>query len=97
MTLSQSRCRNTGDALAYMTECTLATVDRLIMAKNPPIGELLRQISIAQVGINLLFDFDIEIPKNGRLFSIASTSRDVVDYADRLRAELYPGKPLKLR
>lgn len=40
------------DALIYLTECTLATIQSLAMMSRPPKLELERQISIAQVGIN---------------------------------------------
>lgn len=41
----------------WMTECTLATVESLRMRKTPPKSELLRQIDIAQVGINQIEKF----------------------------------------
>lgn len=44
--------RNIYDALAYLTECTLATVADLKMKKSAPKHETSRQINIAQVGID---------------------------------------------
>lgn len=44
--------RNIYDALAYLTECTLATVADLKMKKSAPKNETARQINIAQVGID---------------------------------------------
>lgn len=37
--------------LAYLTECTLATVEWLAMKTRPPVGELDRQRSMAEFGI----------------------------------------------
>lgn len=42
------------DALCYMTECTLATVEGLELKSRPPQGELNRQRSIARTGIENL-------------------------------------------
>ena len=41
-------------ALAYMTECTLATIERLKMRTRPPRREIERQQEIAQVGLDIL-------------------------------------------
>ena len=41
-------------ALAYMTECTLATIEHLKMKTQPPKGEIERQIDIALVGLDML-------------------------------------------
>ncbi len=50
--MTKDTLRNEIDALAYLTECTLATVSDLVSRARPPKGELQRQISIAQVGID---------------------------------------------
>ena len=41
-------------ALAYMTECTLATVEHLEMRTRPPKGEIERQQEIAEIGLSIL-------------------------------------------
>lgn len=49
--LTSQRLHSPEDALAYMTECTLATVDDLASKSKPKKSELSRQISIAQTGV----------------------------------------------
>lgn len=44
--------RNIYDALAYLTECTLATVTDLKMKKSASKSETARQIRIAQIGVD---------------------------------------------
>lgn len=44
------------EALEYMVECTLATVEYMATLKIPNKSELSRQISIAQTGINSLIN-----------------------------------------
>lgn len=46
-------------ALAYMVDCTLATVADMRMKKSSPKGELSRQIEIAQTGVNWMRDFEV--------------------------------------
>jgi hypothetical protein len=50
--MTRDNLRSELDALAYLTECTLATVSDLASKSKPPKGELRRQISIAQTGID---------------------------------------------
>lgn len=44
--------RNANEALAYLTECTLATVEDLKMKKSASKSETARQIAIAQKGVD---------------------------------------------
>jgi len=44
--------RTPADALAYLTDCTLATVAEMAMKKSRPKGEYVRQKLIAQTGVN---------------------------------------------
>lgn len=48
-------------ALAYMIDCTLATVIRLAMKKSRRKREFERQINIAQKGINWARDMHIDL------------------------------------
>jgi hypothetical protein len=52
--LTAHTLRNHEDGMAYMIECTLATVAGLLLKKKPPKSELNRQITIAQTGLNCL-------------------------------------------
>lgn len=50
--LTNKTLRSSEEALTYLVECTLATVQDLAGRSRPPKGELARQISIAQTGID---------------------------------------------
>ena len=39
------------DALCYMTECTLATVEHMDLLKRKPAGEFARQKGLADTGL----------------------------------------------
>lgn len=52
MVLTSKTIRTRDEALAYLVECTLATVSDLAGRSRPPKGELARQILIAQTGID---------------------------------------------
>lgn len=57
-------CRIT-EALEYMVECTLATVEHIAGIKSRSNGEFKRQLNIATTGINCLMVCDIK-PTNIR-------------------------------
>lgn len=50
--ITAQRVRSSEDALVWMTDCTLATVQDLAFRFRPPKAELRRQISIAQHGVD---------------------------------------------
>lgn len=52
---------NTGQALAYITDCTLATVCDLAMKKKRPKYEFERQMSIAQTAINWMVQMGVDV------------------------------------
>lgn len=52
--------RDPSAALAYLVDCTLATVARMAMKKSRPKHEYARQKSIAQKGIAWLVEFGCE-------------------------------------
>lgn len=52
--------RNAGQALAYVTDCQLATLCDLAGKKKPPKAEFARQISIAQRAIDWMVAFKID-------------------------------------
>jgi hypothetical protein len=56
--LTRDRVRSPEDALAYVTDCTLATIDSY--PKSGSKSELKRQISIAQCSIDWMRQMDIE-------------------------------------
>lgn len=55
--MSKHRVRSPDQALAYITDCNLATVMRLAMKKSRPKHEFERQISIAQTAIDWMIAF----------------------------------------
>ena len=55
--------RDTGQALAYITDCTLATVTDLASRARPPKNELKRQINIAQKAIDWMDAFGVDYAK----------------------------------
>jgi hypothetical protein len=69
------RCKvhTPAQALAYLVDCTLATVQNMAMKKSRPKGEYARQISIAQIGVNWMKDFKID-PKGTRAEDIQDIS-----------------------
>ena len=52
--------RTTGDALAYITDCTLATVCDLAMKKSRPKHEYARQKSIAQSAVDWMAQMGVD-------------------------------------
>lgn len=52
--------RNSDNAVAYLADCTLATVSRLAMKKSRPVGEFNRQIGIAQSAVDWIVAFNID-------------------------------------
>lgn len=86
--------RDTDDALAYMTECTLATVSDLAGKSRPPKNELSRQISIAQTGIDWVMTFLAagERCGCGRVQDIIEEGISVQVWADRIVEEVQARK-----
>lgn len=62
----RSRVRSAQDALAFITDCNLATVVHMATLKSRPVGEYRRQISIAQLGIDWMETFGVEFEENSR-------------------------------
>lgn len=53
------------DAVEWMTECTLATIEHLVALKRQSKSEIQRQINIAQVGVDYIKGVDR--PRNHRI------------------------------
>jgi len=51
--------RTEGDALVYLADCTLATVETLAMRKSPPKAELERQVMMASDAIRWIDQFGL--------------------------------------
>ena len=64
--MMRSQVRTPADALAYMTDCALATVCRMAMRKSRAAGEYQRQIAIAEAGVRWMIEMDIPRTENSR-------------------------------
>lgn len=58
--MNKQNVRSPGDALAYLTDCTLATVCDLAGKKRRPAYEFRRQCMIAQTAINWMVDMSVD-------------------------------------
>lgn len=58
--MNKHQVRDSGQALAYITDCTLATVTDLASLARPPKHELNRQIGIAQQAIDWMNTFKVD-------------------------------------
>jgi hypothetical protein len=67
-------------AIAYLVDCSLATVCHMAMLKSRKIGEYERQISIAQTGINWIKEFKIDAAKT-RANEIIVSNISVAEWA----------------
>ena len=72
--------RNTSDALAYLTECTLATAQDLRRRSRPPKGELDRQIAIAQWGVHWVVGMGAK--STGRVASVIESGGTVAEWIE---------------
>lgn len=61
--MNKHEVRDTGQALAYITDCTLATVCDLAGKKSKSKSEYARQISIAQTAINWGVQMGVDFTK----------------------------------
>lgn len=57
--MREHNVRSAEDALAYITDCTLATVADMASKKSRPKGEYKRQMMIAQKGCDWMQHMDI--------------------------------------
>ena len=57
--MMKSQVHTPADALAYLTDCTLATVCRMAMLKSRAKGEYQRQISIAESGVQWMIEMGV--------------------------------------
>jgi hypothetical protein len=58
--MHKNQVRDAGQALAYITDCTLATVCDLASKKSASKRELSRQISIAQTAIDWMTTMKVD-------------------------------------
>ena len=58
--MNKHNVRTESDALAYITDCNLATVSSMAMKKSRPKHEFERQIAIAQTAIDWMVSMGID-------------------------------------
>jgi len=78
------------DAVAYLTECTLATVEWLSMRKKPPAHEYNRQIAIADIGLDFCKTFCTK--HSGRIKTLLDRNLSVPEWAQEIR-DKHQSKP----
>ncbi|MND11870.1 hypothetical protein D3C87_348030 [compost metagenome] len=64
--MRKDQIRSEGDALIYLTDCTLATVEHLASKKSSSKSELKRQIAMAEHAISCIDQFGLD-HKNTRV------------------------------
>lgn len=68
-----------GSLVAYLVDCTLATVSDMAMKKSRPVHEYARQKSIAQYGIDKMIEMGIH--PRGRASDIIMDKMSVDEWA----------------
>ncbi|MCU9527490.1 hypothetical protein [Pseudomonas mosselii] len=79
--------RDAGQGLAYITDCTLATVTDLASKARPPKHELKRQISIAQQAIDWMDRFGVDYSKT-RAADVKAAGGKVEDWAAQFKQKV---------
>lgn len=82
--MSKHDVRDVAGALAYMTDCALATVCTLAMRKAPPKAELARQVGIAQAGLDWMDRFGVDYSKT-RGAEVKAAGGKVAVWAEKYR------------
>jgi hypothetical protein len=82
--MNMHEIRDAGQALAYVTDCTLATVTDLASLSRPPKHELQRQIGIAQKAIDWMGQFGVDYSKT-RAQDVKEQGGSVEKWADKFK------------
>lgn len=85
--MSKHLVRDSAGALAYLTDCTLATVSYLASKKSTPKGELRRQISIAQHAIAWMDQFGVDYSKT-RAADVKALGGNVETWAEQFKPKV---------
>ncbi len=68
----RSTANTPGEALAYVTDCNLATIERMASRRSRSERELKRQISIAQQAIDWMIAFDVDFSATRAVEAVAA-------------------------
>lgn len=77
--MQRHRVSSAADALIYITDCTLATVESMARVKGRKKNEFNRQMAIAQQAIDWMVEFGIN-PSNTRAADVLGGTGKVVDW-----------------
>jgi hypothetical protein len=89
--MNRNDIKTPGEAIDYLTDCTLATVCTLACMKSRSAHEFDRQISIAQTGIILMRQFNVT--PTGRAADVVRLHRGSVrEWADWYDVKAKPQK-----
>jgi hypothetical protein len=83
--MEQHNVRSAEDALAYLLDCSLATVADLAMKKSAAKSELRRQIIIAQRNYDWCIAFNSQIKGTRGLDVLELAGGSVAKWAERYR------------
>lgn len=83
--MSKSRVNSTASALAYLTDCTLATVAKLTMTKSASKSELRRQTRMAQDAIEWMDRYGVDY-SNTRAADVKALGGSVEKWAEQFKA-----------
>ena len=78
--------KSASDALAYMVDCTLATVCDMASKKKRPVYEYARQIAIAQSGVEWMLRF-YAVKNNTRANDVIKAGGSVAKWAEQWESE----------
>ena len=73
------KVRTVNEALAYITDCNLATVSLMALKKSRPKGEFNRQIDIAQLSIDWMKQMNVD-------FSLTRAAEIINDFDSSVKA-----------
>lgn len=81
--MNKENVRSPEQALAYIVDCTLATVQSMAMIKSRKQGEFVRQISIAQTAIDWMVCMKVDFSSTRAQEVIDDFEGSVSAYADK--------------
>lgn len=82
-TMNKHQVRTPDNALAYLVDCTLATVQDMAMLKSRKQSEFERQKMIAQQGINWMIEMDVDFSSTRAYDVVNEFSGSVEKYANK--------------
>lgn len=80
--MMQYKVKTPNQALAYITDCTLATVQHMAMRKTRPSGEFSRQINIAQTAVDWMVLMNVDFTETRAHEVVTKFGGSVMAYAN---------------